>query len=368
MENIFLLRNGVFAFLVFIIYFQVPFSELSGYISPLLAIYFLLSSKSIISFQREKSNLTLTLSWLIFLSLNLLAVAIDGGDIERGIRFFLILVLIVLAFGTENKKDVRIQYKIFMALTICKVIYLIVLAMLMIMYGDYMPFRTWANLNGYGDIYFVYDLIPRVQIYGNSLLIIAMLVEFFTKRKITLLALFIMVGVFIAGNLAFIVAIFLLILYVYFKKYFHLTIKGMLSFLLLLIFMVPVCLYMSSENDRKVDGGNAVKVAQLEILLDNGNLFMGNGLGDKVPKMKLIGYSEKSLYYEMQSAYIFYQIGFLGFAWFVVLNIIFLRRYKNNGIYVFYGIYIVSACANPYFFDSTHILAVHFLSNVFDKN
>ena len=367
MNIIFLLRNGTFVILLFAIYFQVPFDELNTLISPMVVLYFLLNFRNVVSFIRRKNNLFSLLFGIVFLLLNLSIVIINGGDVEKGIRFLAILLLILLAFGTENKKDLNIQYKVFMALTICKVIFLLYLAFVMVMYGDYTLFRTWARMNNYGDMYFVYDVIPRIQIFGNSLLVVALLVEVFHKNKITILALFIIVGIFIAGNLSFIIAVFLLLLYVNREKLRNISIKsifrGILSILCCLIFMSYFC----SENEKKVEN-NAIRSAQIEFLVDNDSIFLGNGLGEKVPKMSLIGYPEDSLYYEVQSAYIFYQIGLVGFLWFIAMNFIFARYYENINLYVFYGIYILSACSNPYFFDTTHVVAVHFLVNIFAKD
>ena len=365
---IFLLRNGTFAILLFAVYFQVPLDELNPLISPMVALYFLFSFHDVISFIRRNNNMLLLLLGIIFLLVNLSIVIINGGDAVKGARFLVILILILLAFGTENKKDFNIQYKIFMFLTICKVIFLLYLAFAMVTYGDYTLFRTWARINNYGDMYFVYDIIPRVQIFGNSLLMVALLVEVFCKNKITLLALFIILGIFIAGNLSFLIAVFLLFLYVYRNKFFrNISMKSILWALLSILFCVIFLNYAYSENEKKVDN-NAIRSAQIEFLVDTDNIFLGNGLGEKVPKMRVIGYPEDSLYYEVQSAYIFYQIGLVGFLWFVAMNFILAKHYKDINFYVFYSIYILSACSNPYFFDTTHVLAVHFLVNIFAED
>lgn len=368
MNIIFFLRNCIFAILLFAVYFQVPFIELRTLISPMVALYFFLSFQDVISFIKRKHNFIFLLSGIVLLLINLSIVIINGGDVVKGARFLAILVLILLAFGTENKKDADIQYKIFMLLTICKVIFLVYLAVTMIMYGDYMWFRNWAILNDYGDMYFVYDVIPRIQIFGNSLLVVALLVEVFSKNKITALALFIILGVLIAGNLSFIIAVFVLLAYIYRKKFLcKISIKSILWTIVLVVCFLLFVSYIYSENEKKVDN-NAIRSAQIEFLIDMDNIFFGNGLGEKVPKMRQIGYPEDSLYYEVQSAYIFYQIGLVGFLWFVAMNFILAMQYKNTNLYVFYGIYVLSACSNPYFFDTTHVLAVHFFVNIFAKD
>lgn len=370
MDIIFLLRNSVFFILIVAIYFQVPFSELSSLIVPMIAVYFFLSFRSIIFFIKKKYNLMLFIIWIVLLSTNFLMIVIYGGDCEKAIRFFSILLLILLAFGTVNKEDDGVQYKIFTVLTICKVIFLICLAIVMIVYDDYVPFRIWAQTNNYGDMYFVYDCIPRIQIFGNSLLVVALLVEVFKKNQITFVAICIMIGIIIAGNLSFIISMFALLLYFYGKKSIKTNIKHLGTLPLVLCICFLFFSYTNSELEKKAMGndGNLTRITQIEILMDNDNIFWGNGLGANVPKMHMIGYPEDSLYYEVQSAYIFYQIGLINFLLFVIINIIFIREYRKKDAGIFYCIYILSACANPYFFDATHVLSIHFLVNIFSDD
>ena len=100
----------------------------------------------------------------------------------------------------------------------------------------------------------------------------------------------------------------------------------------------------------------------MEIFTSTNNMW-GEGLATRVPEMPRIGYPTDTLYYEMQTFYIYYQIGLLGMLLFVFMNIIALIKF-NNDTMLMYFIYLLYSAFNPGSFDTTHFIAIVMCCNL----
>ena len=150
--------------------------------------------------------------FLTYLLVSGLLSAVSGTELNRIIRFFLILSIIPVCFFYK-KNDFKNEYVIFKVLTVAKAVFLIIIAIDMVYTGTFDEYRTWAKEGGFGDIYILYGFMPRVQLLGNALLLLAFIVDFETNKKITIANAIIFAGVIIAGNLAFMLGLSIYILY-----------------------------------------------------------------------------------------------------------------------------------------------------------
>ena len=352
---------GAWTLTVVSYYFQFPFVDLSALIVPGFATYFLLSGVRIIH-EIDKESFLLWLLLALYLTGNLF-VAIsffDATDIAW--RFYFILLIIPIGFFLRNESFFT-EYRIFQCLSICKVLFLIGMALYMLYVGSYEPFRIWANTMG-GDMYFVYDFFPRIQLQGNALLLVAFLMEFARSKRLSVCLVLFFVGIVIEGNFSFYLAVatFLGFYFIKYMRQKEITIKKIFLVLIILVVGVGFFFYALDQGKQKADGGNALRAAQAEILL-SGNPFVGEGLGAKVYDNVRLGRTADDKYYELQTLYIFFQIGSVGLLLFYLSNVFALRRVPNTDAWCIYVAYLIGSFFNPYCFDVTQMLTATLCGN-----
>ena len=175
----------------------------------------------------------------------------------------------------------------------------------------------------------------------------------------------------IAGNKAFLIGIFLFVLY-FFASWLFKT-KRSYNFDFKVCFLL-VCTMMSfpviidkanSILEEKAGYSNAVRKDQAEILL-SGNIITGNGVGNSITaKTKYRDYSGAD-YFEVQTLYVINQIGIIGYSLFLILTFGLLLKRKNSFALVFiYFTYLAYTFFNPYCFDTTHMITGFLLCSVF---
>lgn len=353
-ENI---RISIWTFLMFVYYFSVPFTDLEGLLSPILFMFIIFNINKVVTGFKETKYTLIYIVWLIYLLISLSYSVYNGTDLYKGLRFLLILLVVPLGFMFKYERF-SCYYNIFRILSICKSITLIIIAVWMIYLGDMAPFRLWFEQNHWGDAYFVYDIVPRVQVYGNTLLPIAFMISVYREGKVVnFFNVLLLLGVFIAGNAAFILGIMIFLLWKFKKSLLRFSYaKKVLAILIILPIIIFFLNYFYSEMERKSNTGNHVKFVQMEILLDT-NTAVGEGIAARVPQMSSIGYPADTLYYEMQTFYIFYQLGLIGSLIFIILNIMSLKKYNFDTAFL-YIIYLLYSAFNPGSFDTTHFIAI----------
>ena len=123
-------------------------------------------------------------------------------------------------------------------------------------------------------------------------------------------------------------------------------------------------IYSIRVMDTKAAFANAVRFSQAEILLDT-NIVLGDGLGHAVSGIGFGRVYNGNIYFELQTLYIFNQIGATGIFLFYALT--FLLCMDSRQKMKAYLIYLVYTFWNPYCFDSTHIIALLIISNALNS-
>lgn len=358
----------IWGMLIFSFYFQIPIKPLASLIIPLLFIYVCLNIKCIEKLKVPKILLAFYFGFMIYMTIYFAYSLFIGISIGRVVRFYLILSMIPLCF-LMVKENFRVEYEIFEWFSILKSILLISIALILFsVRNDFMPFRIWAGNNNLGDIYVVYGFIPRVQQYGNALLVMGFIISYIKNNGWNLKSVTIFLGVLVAGNFSFILSLALFFLYRYLIGFNLRRIKKkkvIFLFFLIMIGSVFLC-YAGSEMNRKKDTGNKLKIIQAKILMDT-NLLIGNGLGQIVPENEQLNREPDAIYYELQTMYIFYQIGFIGLGMFMILTLMLAYKHGKT-VFVLYLIYLVYSFFNPYCFDTTQMIAILLLVNLNNRN
>lgn len=355
---------------VFFYYFQVPFSNFAGLITVGIATFMVLDIKKIFKIFVNPKIGFLYISTVAFCLLSVLYASSNGAELSNSIRFFLILLLLPLCpFYQERESNTL--YKIFSVLSLGKAIMLIVIAFMVFQAGSHTEMREWAQLNEYGDIYLGYGIVPRVQLKGNALLLIAFMISFYKKNKFTMYNVIILLGILCAGNFAFIlgISIFFIWRYIHSLTDRNSLLKKICVGIILLVGMAYLGSYSIMESNMKSGyfGSNGMRIIQYEILTDT-NVIYGSGLGSNVPGAVRLGRSISDQYYELQTLYIYYQVGIFCLIAFYILMFYTMRQSCNKDGLILFGIFIFYSFFNPYCFDSTQIITMMLLSFEFSRN
>ncbi|WP_109419640.1 hypothetical protein [Proteus terrae] len=366
----------LFFLLCFILTRQFPLSlyipsilsiTLFGFIS----IFFILYSNQI-KFDHRLALLLIYISLLLAFSL------LNSNDISMLPRFLIILFLINFVLLLPFYK-VNLTTAFNLALSI-QAIFLISFEIYLILFfsdKDYTIIRQFFLSHNLGDVYTYSGYFFRIQIIGNALMPFAFMVSYFKFRVENGKFLFVILYFFacvIAANLMFLIAISLyipLIEIIKSKARIKLSIRNFFIFLLILIsspFIIEVVYSNillkliggeSSSLGTRFDQANALMIGLADSYY---NLLFGQGLGSKLNIITTVRDYRTFIYYELQSLYILYQIGFLGFLSLIVLHLyLFLYICKNKFIILIYCMYIFYAMTNPYIFDTTQVIVLIYL-------
>ena len=345
-------------------YFQFPFKELSTFIVPTVGLYILFNLGSLKKVLTNKHFVYVWYLLILFIFINVLNAIIDYTYSNNTWRFALVVMIIPLCMQFKIKGFEK-EYIIFKWLSLIKAIYLMVIALWMINVGTYEPFRIWANSMG-GDMYFVYDFFPRIQLQGNALLLVALMLEIWNKKKLTLAIFILLLGVIFEGNFSFYLGLVIFICYVVFRDAVkRLSVKKLGVICILFLLLISFYQYADSEREKKAEAGNALRAKQADILLDTNYLF-GLGLGAEVPDNTKLGRRADAIYFEYQTLYIFYQIGFVGILLFYIALLQGVLKIKDKNVQVLYISYLISSFFNPYCFDTTQMIVSVLCANYVD--
>lgn len=292
-------------------------------------------------------------------------------------RFSIVVLFIGLSYFIKIPKDI-----IFKAISVPALAY----SMLLII-GEFFclfflddearsALRQFVLNNEIGDIYPKYGNFVAIQLVGSAALPFAFMLSLgfnIFKRFPNLKRLLLLSGVVIAGNFAYLVAIFVYICFNYFiskyslKKWFFRFATFSILFLALMPFIVN---FVTKTLEEKKDESNAIRIEQATVLLtdlsDNGLSFiMGRGLGNTVEIVGKFRDYRGAVYYELQSLYILNQLGVLPFLFFILWNLVLTLKYiplpRCQMIYLCYVIYAVT---NPYIFNTNQIVVIITLVNL----
>jgi len=354
---------------VFFYYFQVPFQNQAWLITTGVAAFLLLNIKKLMILLNERFSAVFT--YLLLLIFCLISGGYSnyvGNDLSNVVRFFLILSLIPIIPILAKSDDYNL-YKSFCVFSLLKAIMIISIAYIVVSTGTINEMRLWAQLNGYGDIYSLYNNIPRVQLKGNALLVVAFMISFVKNRKITLYNFIILLAVLLAGNFAFILGLIVFVLWQYcgWVTLKRMSVRQVIVTILLFLTMVGFGQYTILEagsKDAGDSGSNATRLAQVEILSDT-NPFVGSGLGSIVRNATKMGRGMDGQYYEIQTMYIFFQVGILGLLLFYISMFYVIKKYYSFEGIMLVSIYLFFSFFNPYCFDSTQMIAMALFTLIF---
>lgn len=300
-----------------------------------------------------------------FLTISICLAVGKGTDLRMALRFFLILFFIPL-FGMIHDRDFNRKWFIFKFLSVIKAATIIGIWIVVFVIQDYTAFRHWAQTTGAGDIYII-GFIPRVQILGNTLFTMGFGLELFREKKLTPYAAVMFVAsicagnsAYILGNVMFLACIFIPIFYGWMRK------KDRKFFISIPFVVLGMCVFIFfaiSVLQGKADFSNAVRIGQAKLLLD-ANPIWGEGLGHAITGTVLDRVYHGDTYFELQTLYIFNQIGLIGLGLFYTLTFypyVCKRNYKQIFAYLVYLAYVFW---NPYCFDSTHMIVLTLITNV----
>lgn len=352
---------------IFFYYFQVPFLNFAWLITTGIAIFMILDIKKTLNIFRDYRIGILYLLIISFCLINLLYSISNGTELSSALRFFWILILLPLCPFYE-KKNGHTLYRIFEIFSLGKAIMLIIIAFLVYQAGSYAEMREWSQMNNYGDIYYGYADIPKIQLKGNALLLIAFMIDFCKKNKFNLYNIIILLGILCAGNFAFLLGLVIFFVWRYIAMFKIQTgiFKKILIGVVLLVGMISFGSYSIMESSMKSGyfGSNGMRIIQYEALTDT-NILYGSGLGSPVFGAVRLGRSIYDQYYELQTLYIYYQVGIVCLIAFYILMFYSMGKSCNKTGFILFLIYLFYSFFNPYCFDTTQMITMILLSNEF---
>lgn len=355
----------VWTIAVFAYFFQFPWANLSKLIIPSLGIYLLFYLRDI---KIYPETVILLFAFFIYLIISVVIALINGTDVSRIARFCIILLTIVYCCIIRIS-DFRREVAIFVNLAVMKAFLITIIAISIILLGDYSVFRNWALDNAFGDIYYISRFFPKIQVMGNALLVIAFIVEYMRRKKVTFKLVVLLCGIIYAGNFAYIIGIMLFVIYELLKIVLPLlkNNKKLLPIVVtgILISYIIVLPYLLNKIEQKSEVSNKIRVEQAEILLD-ANIFVGEGLGNYIKASTKLRDYDGAIYYELQTLYIINQIGFAGLLMFYAIIFSNLKKCGMNKL-VIYLIYLIYAFWNPYCFDTTQMIATILIINLIEE-
>lgn len=373
----------LFILIVLFLTRQVPFNSYSFIMNISLILFFIFNYRYIlININKDKILkqlffLTIGISLLmIFYSLYL------ENEPSLIIRFYLIIVLIFLAYFVKPDKKYINIFIFFIGIQalflICFEIYL----MANFSIETYYPIRHFFLNNNWGDVYTYNGIIWKIQLKGNALLPFAFFISmvYYKGFKRSLIAGLFFVATLLAGNFAYILGIilFLGLYYIYSKRWTiqKIVLNGFIGIILTIVLFNPTYNYFSNVVEQKSVSSNSIRIDQTNVLVENMNknlvtILFGQGLGNTVDvKTEWRDYSG-AIYYELQAFYIMNQSGILFFTFFILINILLAYyMFKYKLLFIVYASYIFYALFNPYFLDTSHIVAIIILLSlrkVFDE-
>ena len=284
------------------------------------------------------------------------------------LRFYLILLFVLLAYHVHLRKFV-LDWFIFA--NIIQSLFLLLFELYLVFVAsqpEISQIRYYFLTNRIGDVYTYNGFFYRIQILGNPLIPFSFFISvLLRKNKVIKLILFI--GIIISANLAFYIATSLFLLFYILAKVKNN--KQLIGNILKVGFIILLCSfpvifyleYILSKKKYSLE----VRADQLNVLINDMSTswitaILGKGLGNLINiSTPLRDYSAYGYYFELQTIYIFNQMGILALIYYAIIIYITYRLYNRKLLFI-YLFYIMYAVTNPYIFDTTHIIVILILN------
>ena len=371
--------NLLFVMIVFIVTRQVPFS----FLSPLMN----LAVISIITLSVYKNKpdrySTLLIFFLLLIPLGgslLYSIVVTDNNAVLAIKFFLVLVSVGLACFVHVDRG---ALKWFVRLCLLQAFIMLAIFLYLVVFMNmksYLPIRFFFLERGWGDVYTYNGYFYRIQIKGSALMLIAFVLNLELKlfKRQYLVAAFLLLGVILAGNFAFLISLFIYFVY----KIFSLRkIKSADAYLLRLlcigvvsVFVMPfIYQYALSVIELKKDTSLGTRGDQFNELMKNlgenpFTILLGQGLGNTLDVKTTFRDYTGDTYFEIQILYVFNQLGVLFSCLFIAYNFLLTLKLWGRGsfiLYFIYFIYITYAITNPYILDTNHVVMIIVLNSMY---
>lgn len=348
--------------------FQCYWRKAAGLIVPALIVFLLLEVINLrFSLHREWTKVYIV--FVLYLSVSFAISALNGTEIGSALRFYLILLAIPVALCIKEPEFEK-EWIILKILAVVKSGTVLLIWLDVFVKQDYWKYRNWARATGAGDIYIIHG-IPRVQILGTSIFVMLFICEFLKKGKLTAFGTLMIATALAAGNSAYVLGLSVFAAFYYLPTFMKLVIERNWKLLLVvptvLIILVAFGYYAFDAMKVKAEYSNAVRVEQIRVLTDT-NPLLGDGLGHRVRGGGRWRTYDGDTYFELQTLYIYNQIGLIGLAIFYILTIVPYIKKGHRLKLIAYLTYLVYTFFNPYCFDSTHIISVILITNCIPEN
>lgn len=313
-----------------------------------------------------KKTARVTVIFLFFMLLNFLIGAVIWGDVINSFRFFVIVIATILAFQVKEKSP---PLKIILGVGGIQAVVVISIGFYLMMVGDAIfanDLRSFVLINNLGDIYSFDGVYYRVQLVGNALIPFLFMVSYQNRAKsffYKFFSILYFLAIIFCGNLTFFIVIFIYIFIELdrFEKMFFATCCACISPFLMA--------HLYEIISMKFDGGASSMGIRFDQICAIENRFSENpltfitgwGFGARIPDGVFNNYSS-SLYIELQSLFIFFQIGLFGSLLYIANVIYYVRKVLSRGNALIFFMYLVYSSTNPYMFDTTHFLVVLLLT------
>lgn len=372
--------NCLFVVIVFVITRQVPFSFLSFLMNISVFGILYLALKKV---ELDLSDFYLITLLLIFpLTVSLIySIIFTDNSILNSLRFYLILIAVGLAYFVCV--DER-ALKWMLILCVIQSLFILFFSAYLVVFQtqeSYLPIRFFIQERGWGDVYTYNGIFYRIQLKGNSLLVVAFIMNMELKllkyRKLSSFMLFL--GIIIAGNFAFLISLGLYFVYRSFNlknvKSSSLYLGRWLFIILGLCVIFPyVYEFIQSTLESKSDESLGTRWDQIYHLTRDMaetpfTLFFGKGLGNTLSVVSPFRDYTDNIYFEVQSVYFLNQLGVLFTCIFFVYNgLVVIKRWRQSEAFTFvvilYSIYLVYSVTNPYVLDTNQFVVIIVLNSI----
>jgi hypothetical protein len=363
----------VFSFLLFFLLTrQVPFDSFS-YLMNLSLVGLIIFSISNIAKKIYGKFDFLVLIIFSFLTIQFFYSLILMNQLSNVSRFYLIFGFLTISYYIILPKK---TISIFLYLSVLQAILILIFSIFLSSFftiDDYLPLRAFFLEKGWGDV-FTYDgWFYKIQIKGNALLPFAFFITFFYKLKYRIIIrLILFIGCLVAGNIAFLISIFIF-LAIYYLKTDKIEVfyrRFFLLFIFIIISSVPIYKNFIEETlERKNVASLPLRTEQINLLMNDLAekdiyIYIGRGIGHTIEKISSNRDYRGNVYFELQTFYVLNQLGILGFSLFLFYNIFISIKLYSKWLILCYVCYVLYAFTNPYIFDTNHIVVILILNTL----
>lgn len=319
----------------------------------------------------------------VFVAVLLSYAILMGNQISWIIRFAIIVFSILYAYFIKLPQKSVLKWLVIFVVIQCFVLIITEMAlMFFIPKVGQVAVRQFFLTTEWGDVYSYDGFFFRVQIKGSAIIpfvyCLSWVVDIVkTKWKWGVRAI-LLLGLIIAGNFAFILGVLVFHLgwfVISIRTKLQLVNRVIIGVVLLAALTAPIYKYTYDTMERKSGESTETRIDQTEGLFYDlqetpiTHLF-GQGLGNSINYVSQYRDYTKMQYFELQALYFLNQMGLIGFAIFVLINLFLTNKYIDGKFYFVYFCYVLYAAINPYILDTTHIVVIITLiacSNKFDN-